>query len=99
MVMDRTMTLAALYQVDGRPVFLGDVLVSGIPLADGQVSLPVAKNINAILPETQKLKVAGLAQKINLFNDRLVVAFAGDGNQARDIAEVLSILAKLDSLD
>ena len=93
------MTLVARFNVGNIPVMLADVLVS----TDGEVpdtlNIPASAAINKNFPDDHKLRIHSLVQKINVLSDRLIVAFSGDGDQAKDVAEVLSGIAHSIILD
>lgn len=91
------MTLVARFKVADTFTWIGDLLVTQ-EVPEGQpIATPLADNANVQMPD-RKFYVCDLTQKVNLLSDRLLVAFAGDGAQARDVAETLSNIANLPEL-
>lgn len=93
------MTLIAQIYVDGIPVVLGDLLVTGAKKSTKKVRLPSSDCFNEEILTKRRVHIKGLVQKINILSDRLVVCFSGDGEQARDVAEIFGTIANSSSLD
>jgi hypothetical protein len=85
------MTLIARLSVNRAPFLLGDVLLSTTEKAGRRVHLPLVGDINAIVA-TRKLpfEISRFAQKVNLFGNRLAVAWAGSAVQAIPILRKFS---------
>ena len=82
-----TMTLIARIRKDGVPVYVGDLLLSREGETRQPISIPVADDINSKLPLGTSWSIVGTRQKLNIINDRLVVAWAGHQVQARVLAK------------
>lgn len=89
------MTLIAriLIEEDAVPVFFADALLSAEGKWPFQVDITASQDINALLPSDTACQIAGTVQKINVLSDRVVVAWAGDTDQAK---QVIGSIAKLD---
>lgn len=89
------MTLIAriLIDDDAIPLFFADALLSTEGKWPYQVDITASQNINALLPGDPECQIAGTVQKLNVLSDRVVVAWAGDTNQAR---QLIGSIAKLD---
>ena len=93
------MTVVAMLKYGGVPFFLGDILITSTAKPKIQISIPVSSQISEHLSRFQVRSICGLTQKISILSDRLIVAVAGDENQAKDFVETLSFLALLPDLD
>jgi hypothetical protein len=89
------MTLIAriLIDDDAVPLFFADALLSAEGKWPFQVDITASQDINALLPSDAECQIAGTVQKINVLSDRVVVAWAGDTDQAK---RVIGSIAKLD---
>lgn len=94
------MTLIAriLIDDDAVPVFFADTLLSTEGKWPFQVDIAAGLDINALLPSDAECQIAGTVQKINMIGDRVVVAWAGDTGQAREIIRSIAELEKCNRL-
>jgi hypothetical protein len=79
------MTMIARLRRNGVPLYLGDLLITREGGGFETIDIPTVADVNAKLPSGVARSVVGLAQKLNLISDRLVVAWAGNLLQARSL--------------
>ena len=87
------MTLIAHLSIDGRPLFIGDVLLSSGTRTGLKVNLPLVGDINEIIGQRGLPFQVKFSQKINLLGDQLAVAWCGSAFQAERVLRRLAILA------
>ena len=88
------MTLIAQLSVNGAPFLIGDVLLSSETRTNLRVSLPLVGDINQILADNGLPFEVEFAQKINVFDGRIAVAWSGSSIQAK---RALGVLANISS--
>ena len=96
------MTLIARAKFGRFCFYIGDLLLTGERNSGRPVDLPVARNINSLLPQAASRRVTGTAQKLNLVSERLIIGWAGSLVQARPMLRdfaTLSASGKLTCLD
>ena len=71
------MTVIASFVVNGCPVIIGDLLISGLEDPDRSVHLPTVGNIKSIFSEGCEYVPTGLLQKVVIIDENLVIAWAG----------------------
>jgi hypothetical protein len=76
------MTLVAALKIEGIPALIGDFLITDEQRGTEHLWLPTRPNLND--PQYPKIprRVSGLARKLHLINDRLVVGFTGNDASA-----------------
>ena len=79
------MTMIARLTRNGVPLYLGDLLMTRDGRGSEKIDIPTVADVNAKFPPEVARSVVGLAQKLNLISDRLVVAWAGNLLQARSL--------------
>ena len=78
------MTLIGRFTFSGYPVLFGDILLSRNDNAPHHpITVPSLNDINANLDDSAWGYAAGTVQKLNIVNDNLMIAWAGDFLQAR----------------
>ena len=93
------MTLIAKLSVDRAPFLIGDVLLSSETLRGVKVNLPLVGDINQILADHRLPFEVSFAQKINIINGRIAVAWSGQAVQAEKALRVLTAISDRPSLD
>lgn len=78
------MTLAAAYRVGETPVLLADFAMSGG--SGPHIAVPSLVDLGSVLPPEWQTRISGLTRKTVQVSDNLVVAFAGSGLSARQLA-------------
>jgi len=79
------MTLIARINIDGVPIYIGDLLLSSERKPDSEIHIPAAADINKFIPSSKGRFVAGLTPKLNILNRRLIIGWAGSPAQARSL--------------
>jgi hypothetical protein len=92
------MTLIAQLSVNGAPILIGDVLLSRETRTGLKVNLPLVGNINKILAANGLPFEVEFAQKINVFDGRIAVAWSGPSIQAKTASGVLACIASKPNL-
>ena len=83
------MTLIAQLSVNGAPFLMGDVLLSSETRTGLKISLPLVGDINQILSDRGLPFEVKFAQKINVFDGRIAVAWSGRRSKRRGLCESL----------
>src|SRR5581483_3145893 len=86
------MTLIAQLSVNGAPFLVGDVLLSSESRTGLKVTLPLIGDINQILADRGLPFEVAFAQKINVFDGRIAVAWSGPLIQAERALRVIETL-------
>jgi hypothetical protein len=92
------MTLIAQLSVNDAPILIGDVLLSRETRTGLKVNLPLVGVINQILAANSLPFEVGFAQKMNVFDGRIAVAWSGCSIQAKRALEVLARIASKPNL-
>ncbi len=92
------MTLIAQLAVNGAPFLIGDVLLSSETRTGLKVSLPLVGDINQILADNGLPFEVAFAQKINVFEGRIAVAWSGPLIQAKRALDVLANISSREKL-
>ncbi len=67
-------------------VYIGDILLLHDEDPGHPINIPTGKDINSLLlPAAPLRRIVGTAQKINILDDRLIVAWAGSKEQAQGL--------------
>ncbi len=92
------MTLIAQMSVNGAPFLVGDVLLSSETRMGLKVNLPLVGDINQILANNGFPFEVGFAQKINVFDGRIAVAWSGPSIQAKRALQVIADISPRENL-
>lgn len=76
------MTLIASIQIDGCPILLGDLLLSGPAIDTNKFSFPTKTALDIPPRVSGKLEPDGLCQKANLLSPKLAIAWSGNKDEA-----------------
>ncbi|WP_157572494.1 hypothetical protein [Nevskia soli] len=92
------MTIIAAYTVEGCPILIGDLLISGIERIDRKHSVPMIGGVENIFPAGSGWSIIGLRQKIEILNATTAIAWAGSYIAARIVIKELKLLASENKL-
>jgi hypothetical protein len=92
------MTLIAQLAVNGAPFLVGDVLLSSETRTGLKVNLPLVGDINQILADRGLPFEVCFAQKINVFDGRVAIAWSGPLIQAERALRVIAALCSRSDL-
>lgn len=87
------MTLIAELAVNGAPILIGDLLLSSETRTGLRVDLPLVGDINQILADNSFSFEVGFAQKANIFDGRIAVAWSGPLTQAKRALGIIAGVA------
>jgi hypothetical protein len=93
------MTLIAQLSVDRAPFLIGDALLSSETIRGVKVNLPMVGDINQILADRGLPFEVRFAQKINIINGRIAVAWSGQRDHAERALRILAAISDRPSLD
>src|SRR5262245_2684710 len=79
------MTIVARFGIQGCPMLMGDLLLSGPELPGSKVFLPTTEDFSAIFPAGSTKVPRGIRQKIAVVSDKLVVGWAGKLSIAQNV--------------
>ena len=92
------MTLVAAFVRNGFPFMIGDALLSSLEPRTDRFILPTVGKSTKLRVEVREneYKISGLAQKVNVIHERLVVGFTGGREQAEAFLMELKFRASAD---
>ena len=83
------MTLIARFTVNGWPVLIGDLLLSGKPLPTTKIALPTLRDIEDVFSASDETVPRNLKQKISIIGENVVIGWAGISQTAADVIGTL----------
>ena len=83
------MTVIAGFAVEGLPILMGDLLVSGPESPGRSVNIPSIGDARIVFPEGSGFIPTGVRQKVNLISNNLVIAWANNRLAAQTIIKDL----------
>jgi hypothetical protein len=89
------MTIVARFGIQGCPMLMGDLLLSGPELPGSLAFIPTTEDLSTIFPAGSTYVPRGLRQKIAVVTDKLVVGWAGNLSIARNVIAELIRKSKL----
>lgn len=94
------MTLLALLHVDGVPVLIGDILITGSETEDQPpVEIPTKESDSEVRLRDSGNVILSIEQKINVLGENLLVGWAGSKFAARTVIKELRIRNDQNSFD